>query len=353
MRESRQSGSVEGVMSNHDPYSDSGIGVGLENALEISQMVGRVLSRPVRRVEEDGGGRSLTAEGAVVANIGPQSAGDGLDLGQHRHRGVVAMEAVAAHDMLADQFGQRRQGRGAGADPIGQGRDAEIEPFTPEALGLTVQGLVIAIFAIENHRQQAGPGPAAQDRMKRRRLLGDLFTGPAAELLAHGLDYLVAARDDFQRLGDILADLGKLAAAVRASAGAGQHVALARQVGRQRPARRALAGDALDHAFGLLDLGCGGCALVFGGGRLQLFKLQFQLVEQIATAFRALTEALTPELGDLQPKMLDHHLGAHGPCLGLRGLSLGQSKRCAQAFDGFGWQGGRHGHAKYIITKPG
>ena len=49
----------------------SGIGVGLENALEISQVVGRVLSRPVWRVEEDGGGRGLTAEGAVVANIGP------------------------------------------------------------------------------------------------------------------------------------------------------------------------------------------------------------------------------------------------------------------------------------------
>ena len=195
------------------------------------------------------------------------------------------MEAVAAHDMLADQFDQRRQGRGAGANPVGKRRDAEIKPFTPEALRLTVQGLVVAILGVEDHRQQAGPRPTAHDRMKRRRLLGDLFASPAAELLAHGLDHLVAARDGFQRLGDVLADLGKLAAAVRASAGAGQHVALAWQVSRQRPTRRALAGEALDHAVCLLGLGRGGRALVFAGGRLQLFKLQFQLVEQVAAAF--------------------------------------------------------------------
>ena len=183
------------------------------------------------------------------------------------------MKAVAAHNVLADQFGQRRQGRGAGTNPIGQCRDAEVEAFTPEALGLTVQGLVVAILGVEDHRQQAGPAPTAHDRMKRRRLLGDLFASPAAELLSHGLDHLVAARDGFQRLGDVLADLGKLAATVRASAGAGQNIALAWQVGRQRPARRALAGEALDHAFCLLGLGCGGRALVFGGSRFQLFKL--------------------------------------------------------------------------------
>ena len=63
------------------------------------------------------------------------------------------------------------------------------------------------MFAIlleyDRHQKvRAGPG-----RVERRRRLADLLAGPAGQLLAHGLDDLPLARNDLQRLGDVLADL--------------------------------------------------------------------------------------------------------------------------------------------------
>src|SRR3954451_20130030 len=57
--------------------------------------------------------------------------------------------------------------------------------------------------------------------MERRRWLGDLLAGPAGELLPHRLDHLPLARDDFQCLGDVLAELGQPAAADGHAQGAG------------------------------------------------------------------------------------------------------------------------------------
>ena len=215
---------------------------------------------------------------------------------------------------------------------------------------------MVAVLGVEDHRQQTGAGPAAHDRIKRCRLLGDLFAAPATEFFPHGLDHLVATGNNFQRLGDVLVDLGKLAATVGAGAGAGQHIALARQMGRQRASRWALAGEALDHGFGLLGLD--GCCrdrrygLVFAGRRFQLFELQLQLVEQVAAAFRALTELFAPKFGDLELEMLDHHLGTHGPRLYLSNLSTSPGQRGAQALDGLRFGGGwRCVHAKYIAQE--
>ena len=53
------------------------------------------------------------------------------------------------------------------------------------------------------------------------RWLGDRLAVPAGELLAHGLLHEPAARDDIERLGDRLADLGQPAAAA-AAAGRGR-----------------------------------------------------------------------------------------------------------------------------------
>ena len=48
----------------------------------------------IGRVEEYRRRRIEATERAVVAHVGPQPPGPGLDLGQHRHRGVVAMDAL-------------------------------------------------------------------------------------------------------------------------------------------------------------------------------------------------------------------------------------------------------------------
>src|SRR5260370_18798386 len=98
--------------------------------------------------------------------------------------------------MGADQGDQRRQRASTGADPIGQRRHVEIDAFAREALALAVQRQVIAELTMKDHRQEAGTGPAARDRMERRRWLSDLLASPAGELLPDGLDHPPLARDD-------------------------------------------------------------------------------------------------------------------------------------------------------------
>lgn len=124
-----------------------------------------------------------------------------------------------------------------------------------------------------------------------------------------------------------------------------------RQIRRQRPAHRPPAGNAPDLSLAGGLAGLGGCgfrrARLFGGGCLQLFELQFQLVEQPAPAFRALAEPVAPEFGDFQPQMLNHRLGADGTGFGKSRFRLGRGQSGAQAFDGFGrglgWRRRAHG----------
>ena len=55
----------------------------------------RIFARAIARVEEHGGRRITPAERAIVADIDTGPSGRGLALGQHRHRRVVAMHALA------------------------------------------------------------------------------------------------------------------------------------------------------------------------------------------------------------------------------------------------------------------
>ena len=47
-------------------------------------------------------------EGAIVTHIGPNSPGPGLALGQHRHRGVVPMNALGGKHVRLDQLMRAR-----------------------------------------------------------------------------------------------------------------------------------------------------------------------------------------------------------------------------------------------------
>jgi hypothetical protein len=131
----------------------------------------------------------------------------------------------------------------------------------------------------QDHRQQAGPGPASGDHMEWCGRLGDGLAVAAGKLLAHVLDHLPGPRDCLQRLGDILAQLRQpRSAAAGAGRGRGDHDSLARQVLRQGLSRGPLAGEAGDRRgarrCGLLQ------QLVLAGGGLQLLELQLHLVEQ-------------------------------------------------------------------------
>ena len=204
------------------------------------------------------------------------------------------MDARGGEDVAANQLGERAQHGRAGADMIGQGRDVEVDAFAGISFALPVQRLMLAILGVKDHRQQARPDMAARDDVKRRRRLRDLLARPARELLAHGLDHLPLPRNDLQRLGERLAELGELAAAAWTGSRAGEHDALARQMRRKRRADRLFAGErAYRCARGRC---CGG--FVLGRARCRFLELQFQLDEQLAAALGGLPVLLAPQLGD-------------------------------------------------------
>jgi hypothetical protein len=66
---------------------------------------------------------------------------------------------------------------------------------------------MLAELLEQEHRQKARSGKAARRDMERRRRLGDRFALAAGKSFANRLDHLPLARDDLERLGDILAKL--------------------------------------------------------------------------------------------------------------------------------------------------
>jgi hypothetical protein len=210
--------------------AEPGIGIGLQDALIARQVPLRVFPGPVAGVAEHGRRRRRPREGSIVAHIGPEPPRDRPAAGEHRHCGVIAVQAFGGEHMGVDQRHQRRERGGAGADPVGDGRDAELDALSGVGLALAVQRQVLAELRLEGHGQQVRPGPAAGDRMERRRRLGDRLAGAAGEPLAYGLDHLPLPRHHLQGLGDVLAQLGEPATAAGAGGGCGDHDTFPRQM---------------------------------------------------------------------------------------------------------------------------
>ena len=200
--------------------------------------------------------------------------------------------------MALDQRVQRSQRRGAGADLIGERRQAEVDAFAGVALALPVQRLMLAELLEQDHRQQTRAGEAARGDMERRRRLGDRLASPAGEPLPNGLDHLPLAGDDLERLGDVLAELRQLR---RAAAGAAQrrrdHDPLARQMLGKGLSRRPPALEGFDDGRGRRAFGR---EFVLGRVRLGVLQLHLQLVEKPLLALRAHAVERAPKLFDLQ-----------------------------------------------------
>ena len=206
-----------------------------------------MLARSVARIIEHRRRRRRAAEGTIVADIDPTSPDVGLSLGEHRHGGVVAVQALGGEDMGLQPIEDRAQHADAGADLVGERRQAQRHAFPGVTLGLAVQRLMLAELLEHDHRQQAGTGPAPRNDVERRRRLIDALAVAARELLAHMLDDLPLARDHLQRLGDILAELGQSrSAAAGASGRRRDDHPLARQMLGKRLARGTLAGEGGD-----------------------------------------------------------------------------------------------------------
>ena len=225
----------------------AGIGVGLQDACEGTEVLDRVIARAVPRVAEQRRRRAWTGERLIVAHVDPGPPRGGLALGQHRHRRVVAVQAFCRQHVGLDQRVQRPQRHSARTHLVGQRRGAEIDPFARVAIPLPVQRLVLPVLLEQDRRQQVGSRPAPRRRVERRRRLGYPLAIAARELLPHRLDHLPPARDHLQRLGHILADLRQ---PLRPTAGAGSrprhHHPLARQMIGEGLARRLAANEALD-----------------------------------------------------------------------------------------------------------
>jgi hypothetical protein len=94
--------------------AEARIGVGLHQPGIARQMLLRMFTTTIRRVEEHGRRRIWASKRAVVAHIGPEPAGPGLALGQDRHRGVVGVDAFGRKDMASDRLDQWHQGSRGG-----------------------------------------------------------------------------------------------------------------------------------------------------------------------------------------------------------------------------------------------
>ena len=290
-------------------------GVGLENASPTGKMRLRVLAAPIVRVIEHRRRRIPPAEGPVGADIDPTSPGVGLSLGQDRDGGVIAVQSLGCEDMRLDAREERGEDGTAGADLIGQGREAERHPFPGVAFSLAVERLVLPKLLEQDHRQEARTGPTTGDHMERRRRLADLLAVPAGKLLPDMLDHLPPPRNRLQRLGDVLAHFAQARPAA-ALAGRRRRLdhALAWQMLGKGLARRAPAGKA--HYVRRLGHGALGGDLVLTGRALELLEPEFHLIEKSRRAFRTLAIKLAPQLLDLQTLVGDQRiiLGGLGLC---------------------------------------
>ena len=145
------------------------------------------------------------------------------------------------------------------------------------------------------------------------------------EPFAHRLDHLPLARNALQRLGDRLAQPAQFVRTAAGAAGGSRNDdALARQ--GERLAYRLPAGERLDRRG--LRGGLFGSQLVLARRRLQLFQLQFQLVQQQHPAFGAHAVEGAAQLLDLQLQIGDEGLIAGGFRFGLGGIGFRGVRTC-------------------------
>jgi len=150
-------------------------------------MVLGVIAGPIAGIEEHRCRRIMACERAIVSNIGPQPTRHRLSFGQHRHRGIVAVDTPAGQDMSADEIVERSQNYGAAANLVGERRKAQVHAFARIAFGLPVERLMLPVLLEHYHGQQAWTGEAARQDVEGCWYLRDALADSARELLAHGL----------------------------------------------------------------------------------------------------------------------------------------------------------------------
>ncbi len=149
---------------------EPGKAVGMDRAGIAREMVGGVLTLAIDAELIPGTGWRCPAPRAFVADITPEPGGFGLcRVGAHLqfYRGVVGKQGGPRPDQFADVLGQRLQQGRCAPDPVAERGAVQINPFTCVDPGLPLKRQMIAIFADQHVRHEAGPGPPALDQAGR------------------------------------------------------------------------------------------------------------------------------------------------------------------------------------------
>jgi Recombinase zinc beta ribbon domain/Recombinase len=152
---------------------EPGVGVRLQDAGEAGQVPLGMLATAIRGIEERDRWRIGPAERPVIPDVAPHVPDPGPLLGQHRDRGVIAVQPLGGEDVGPDRQHQRHQAGGRRTHPVGEGADIDLHPFPGVDRALAVQRQVLAVLRGQHQGEQVGAGPAAGDRVRGRRRLAD------------------------------------------------------------------------------------------------------------------------------------------------------------------------------------
>ena len=143
----------------------SGIGIGLQGAGEVLQMLARMFTLAIFRVGEPDSGRGLFARRPVVAHISPETSGLGLAVAgrEHRHRRIVGMQLAAGEHMLLNRIDQRGEQIAGCTNPAGQRRARDLHSLAGINLRLPEERQVVSVLRDDAHEPAA---PVRQGRVR-------------------------------------------------------------------------------------------------------------------------------------------------------------------------------------------
>lgn len=146
---------------------EPGEAVSMDRASIARKMAGRMLAFPINAELITGAGGCCTLPLTFVPNITPEPGRFGLcGFGAHLQfdRGIVCKQDWPRPHQFADVLGQRLQQGRCAPDPVAERGAVQINPFAGVDLGSSVKWQMIAIFADQHVRQEAGSGSPALDQ---------------------------------------------------------------------------------------------------------------------------------------------------------------------------------------------
>ena len=151
----RHAGGLDDLTAPIDPR-ESGIAIGLQDALEAAQMLLWMCSLPVRRVTVEHRRRVAAAVWPSIADVGPQSAPSraAQTRFQHRHLGIVAVHPLTGHDIADNASISGRTSPAIWPTMSASVERLQVDVFAGVDLGLAMQRQMVAIFRHQHMRQQ-------------------------------------------------------------------------------------------------------------------------------------------------------------------------------------------------------